>query len=93
MTHMFVPLLPREDLRPPVLALAAHPDDEVIGCGGMLAWHSRQGHKVTVVHMTDGAKGDPEGKFDDIPEQAFLYVGKLDEAREKAEKMKAEAVA
>lgn len=66
MTHMFVPLLPREGLRPPVLALAAHPDDEVIGCGGMLAWHSRQGHQVTVVHMTDGAKGDPEGRFGDI---------------------------
>lgn len=66
MTHMFVPLLPREGLHPPVLALAAHPDDEVIGCGGMLAWHARQGHAVTVVHMTDGAKGDPDGKFDDI---------------------------
>ncbi len=66
MSHMFPPLLPRDGLQPPVLALAAHPDDEVIGCGGMLAWHVGRGHPVTVVHMTDGAKGDPDGKFDDI---------------------------
>ncbi len=66
MSHMFPPLLPKDGLEPPVLVLAAHPDDEVIGCGGMLAWHVGRGHPVTVVHMTDGAKGDPEGKFADI---------------------------
>jgi F-type H+-transporting ATPase subunit beta len=32
-----------------------------------------------------------DGKCDDMPEQAFLYVGTLDEAREAAEKMKATA--
>jgi len=60
--HLFPPLLPRHDLKGPVLVLAAHPDDEVIGCGGMLAWHVAQGHAVTVVHMTDGAQGDPDQK-------------------------------
>ena len=29
-----------------------------------------------------------EGKHDDIPEQAFIYVGKIEEALEKAEEMK-----
>ncbi len=29
-----------------------------------------------------------EGKCDDLPEQAFMYVGTIDEAREKAEKLK-----
>jgi LmbE family N-acetylglucosaminyl deacetylase len=66
LNHLFPPLLPKEDLQPPVLVLAAHPDDEVIACGGMLAWHSAQGHEVTVAHMTDGAQGDPSGKFGDI---------------------------
>ena len=28
-----------------------------------------------------------EGKADDLPEQAFLYVGTLDEVREKAKAM------
>jgi F-type H+/Na+-transporting ATPase subunit beta len=29
-----------------------------------------------------------EGKYDDIPEQAFYMVGTMDEALEKAEKLK-----
>jgi F-type H+-transporting ATPase subunit beta len=29
-----------------------------------------------------------EGKYDDVPEQAFYMVGTIDEALEKAEKMK-----
>lgn len=66
MKHLFCPLLPKDPLRPPVLALAAHPDDEVIGAGGLLAWHGLQNHPVTVVHITDGAGGDPGGKADDI---------------------------
>ncbi|MCA8976914.1 MAG: PIG-L family deacetylase [Planctomycetes bacterium] len=66
MNHLFTPLLPREPLQAPVLVLAAHPDDEVIGAGGMLAWHARKGHAVTVVHMTDGAKGDPNNRESDI---------------------------
>ena len=66
MNHLFPPLLPKEALQPPVLAIAAHPDDEVIACGGMLAWHADQAHAVTVMHLTAGARGDPSGKFDDI---------------------------
>ena len=68
MKHLFPPLLPKDDLRPPVLVIAAHPDDEVIGCGAMLAWHRRAGHTVTAVHMTDGTAGDPDGRHRDIAE-------------------------
>lgn len=32
-----------------VLVIAAHPDDEVLGCGGTLALHRRAGHLVRVV--------------------------------------------
>jgi LmbE family N-acetylglucosaminyl deacetylase len=59
MNHLFSPLLPRDSLQGPVLVLAAHPDDEVIGAGSMLAYHASRGHAVTVVHATDGAAGDP----------------------------------
>jgi len=64
--HRFPPLLHKESLRGPVLVLAAHPDDEVIACGGMLAWHASAGHRVVVVHATDGARGDPDGRFGDV---------------------------
>ena len=66
MRHRFPPLLPKEALRGPVLVLAAHPDDEVIAAGGMLAWHRSVGHRVVVLHLTDGARGDPDARFDGI---------------------------
>jgi LmbE family N-acetylglucosaminyl deacetylase len=39
-----------------LLVLAPHPDDEVIGCGGLLALHLRDGRSVRVVIATDGSK-------------------------------------
>ncbi|MEO5803562.1 MAG: PIG-L family deacetylase, partial [Verrucomicrobiota bacterium] len=37
-----------------VLVIAAHPDDEVLGCGGTIAAHSRAGDQVHVVIMAEG---------------------------------------
>lgn len=39
-----------------LLVLAPHPDDEAIGCGGLLARHLREGRSVRVVVATDGAR-------------------------------------
>jgi LmbE family N-acetylglucosaminyl deacetylase/GT2 family glycosyltransferase len=49
-----------------VLVVAPHPDDEVFGCGGMLALHAELGHEVRVVILSDGAAGDPDGDRDDL---------------------------
>jgi LmbE family N-acetylglucosaminyl deacetylase len=37
-----------------VLCVAAHPDDESLGCGGTLAKHALNGDNVYVMFMTDG---------------------------------------
>lgn len=37
-----------------VLVIAAHPDDEVLGCGGTLARMSREGCAVHILLMADG---------------------------------------
>jgi len=37
-----------------ILVVAAHPDDEVLGCGGTMARHVNNGDKVHVVFMSDG---------------------------------------
>ena len=44
----------------PVLVLAPHPDDEVLGCGGAIMRHIASGDKVSVVIVTDGG-GHLEG--------------------------------
>jgi LmbE family N-acetylglucosaminyl deacetylase len=44
----------------PVLVLAPHFDDEVIGPGGTLRQHVLAGANVTVAYMTDGRRGEPE---------------------------------
>lgn len=37
-----------------ILVIAAHPDDEVLGCGGTMARHAAAGDRVRVVFFTDG---------------------------------------
>jgi len=49
-----------ESLMPPsnsqrVLVVAAHPDDEVLGCGGTIARHSDAGDQVQVLIVAEGA--------------------------------------
>lgn len=40
-----------------VLVAAPHPDDDLIGCGGTMIRHRRDGCHVTVVYMTSGDAG------------------------------------
>jgi F-type H+-transporting ATPase subunit beta len=49
-----------------------------------------EGRYVKVAETVRGFKMLCEGELDDLPEQAFLYVGGIDEAIERAERMKAE---
>ncbi|WP_200375148.1 glycosyltransferase [Thiocystis violacea] len=46
----------------PVIALAAHPGDEVFGCGGALARHVQEGQAVLVL-IADGAR-DPDASVE-----------------------------
>jgi F-type H+-transporting ATPase subunit beta len=51
------------------------------------------GRYVKVADTVQGFKGIAEGKYDDIPEQAFYMKGTIDEALEAAEKLKASMAA
>jgi F-type H+-transporting ATPase subunit beta len=48
-----------------------------------------EGKYVKIEDTVRSFKEIVEGKYDDIPEQAFYMVGTIDEALKKAEKMKA----
>ena len=43
-----------------VLAIGAHPDDEVLGAGGTLAKHAAAGHEVHVLIVTEGTTAQYE---------------------------------
>lgn len=49
------------------------------------------GKYVTLQETLEGFKGILEGKYDQIPENAFYMVGGIDEVLEKAERLKANA--
>ena len=50
-----------------------------------------EGKYVPIADTIRGFKEIVDGKHDDLPEQAFLLVGTIEEAMEKAERMKSEA--
>jgi len=50
-----------------------------------------EGKYVKIEDTVRSFKEIVEGKYDDVPEQAFYMVGTIEEALEKAEKMKANA--
>lgn len=43
-----------------ILIVAPHCDDEVLGCGGIMAKYARKGHNIFVVIITNGHLGAPE---------------------------------
>jgi LmbE family N-acetylglucosaminyl deacetylase len=64
--HAFPPIRSRDELPRRVLVVVAHADDEVIGIGGLLAFHAQRGDSVHVVHATTGGRGDPDARHEDI---------------------------
>jgi LmbE family N-acetylglucosaminyl deacetylase len=56
-----------------VLVFAAHPDDDVLGMGGTIALHAKQGDEVRIVCVTDGSSTQ-------YPDDAEIRARKEDEA-------------
>lgn len=42
-----------------ILVVAPHPDDESLGCGGLLAWAAKTGRRAEVLFLTDGEGSHP----------------------------------
>lgn len=61
-----------------LLVLAPHPDDEAIGCGGLIAQHLREGRAVRIVIATDGAEG---GNAAEREEESRRGIARLGSAR------------
>jgi LmbE family N-acetylglucosaminyl deacetylase len=58
-----------------VLVVAAHPDDEILGCGGTMARHAGQGDEVHVLILAEGSTSRATTRDGDDP-----MIGRLREA-------------
>jgi LmbE family N-acetylglucosaminyl deacetylase len=69
-----------DGIRGPVLIVAPHPDDESIGCGGLIAGLRQRNVAVAVVIMTDGAGSHPSSRSYPAPRLAALREAEAREA-------------
>ncbi|MBI1970484.1 PIG-L family deacetylase [Candidatus Woesearchaeota archaeon] len=64
-----------------VLAVVAHPDDDIIGCGGSLIEHVLEGDHVAIAYLTSGESGSSTIAPDELkkirPEEARKAAGVL----------------
>jgi LmbE family N-acetylglucosaminyl deacetylase len=61
-----LPLATPESLltRRSLIVVAPHPDDETLGCGGLLAWAARCDLSRHVIFLTDGERSHPDTQRD-----------------------------
>ena len=52
-----------------ILVVAAHPDDEVLGCGGTLIKLSELGNEINIIFLADGVTSRDEEKVTEIEER------------------------
>ncbi|RKJ98019.1 PIG-L family deacetylase, partial [Pseudoroseomonas wenyumeiae] len=59
-----LPFAPLEQVLAPggLVVLAPHPDDESLGCGGLLAAAAQAGRAVAVVFVSDGGASHPRSR-------------------------------
>jgi len=70
-----IPFEPQDLRGERLLVLAPHPDDEVIGCGGLVALHLREGRKVHVAVATDGAQAGDAAQRESESRAALALLG------------------
>jgi LmbE family N-acetylglucosaminyl deacetylase/glycosyltransferase involved in cell wall biosynthesis len=70
-----IPFEPQDLRGERLLVLAPHPDDEVIGCGGLVALHLRDARKVHVVVATDGAQAGDAAQREAESRAALAILG------------------
>ena len=70
-----ISLLPHNNKPLDVIAIAAHPDDAEIGCGGILAKLADEGKRVGIIDLTDGEPTpftiNPEERIEEAKQSAL----------------------
>ena len=58
-------------MRKKILVVAAHPDDELLGCGGAILYHLNRGDKIRIIIVAEGltsrdSKRDKVTRFNNL---------------------------
>jgi LmbE family N-acetylglucosaminyl deacetylase len=69
-----IPYEPQDLRGERLLVLAPHPDDEAIGCGGVVAHHLREGRRVEVVVATNGGAAGNEVEREEESRRALTHL-------------------
>ena len=75
-----------------ILVIIAHPDDEVLGMGGTILKHAKNGDKVTVAYMTTGITSrrssnyQSTSSYETDEKQKSVMKNQIDQLRKDAEK-------
>src|SRR3989337_154253 len=67
-----------------ILVVAAHPDDEVLGCGATIARHTKMGDEVNVIILAEGATSRADKRSRKLQRRA---LSELAQAAGKAKKI------
>jgi LmbE family N-acetylglucosaminyl deacetylase len=66
-----------------VLVVAAHPDDEILGCGGTMARLTREGHEVRIAILAEGMSSRYAHREDADPQQLQHLHARAQQAADK----------
>jgi len=64
----------RGEMNKQILIVAAHPDDEVLGCGGTIARHVKEGDSAHVLFLGDGvgSRGDSDSNLVNVRKKSAI---------------------
>jgi len=57
-----------------IMVIAAHPDDEILGCGGSIANWSKKGHEVNTLILAEGATSRDDKRDTDKRKEDLLTL-------------------
>lgn len=66
-----------------VLVVAAHPDDEILGCGGTMTRLAREGHEVRIAILAEGMSSRYAHREDADPQQLQHLHARAQQAADK----------
>ena len=75
-----------------ILVISPHPDDEVLGMGGTILKHAKNGDKVTIAYMTTGITSRRSSNYESVSsyqsdkKQKSIMKNQIEELRKDAEK-------